>query len=1217
MDDTNKPITLEELLEQYPVLLEAVDFKDFQSITADLRRRYHVEIPLSLWEVIEEEKEDEAQEQEEGTDEKNKRLPKPEHKRLSEYKTPKKAQKGAFKLEEHDKYKEIKARKEREWLEKKKVLGIGKDSPEWKRYSTNLEFDSDHPVDKLFPFKKVHSELEEETRQEFFNLHPELREVHEESEMNRRFNNPLEDPLYLGAMLEAKESTRAWYDRQVAQGDRPTATQIEHQFSIEKAKAAASFQNSHPTKAEIYKEQIGTIARAVDTGEKTIEEVRTEEVAKEPPSETVKSVEEKPSEPPREYMQEMFADERIGDIEEELQTEWLQEFENIQVQLLAEKRQELDRTYRGQYYTDRDSGLRIPLAEYMLGEYEHGKTRHRGADIETDLIKDAKKRLQQQYGRTWHPEVRRVIVRNGIPEGQVIQRAKVDISKEDVEQRFKEKHPEDYERYVAIQRSYDEHSAASSSISEAEPESVILTPPPLVPPTESAAGNSADYDRKFTEMFGTPPSTAPVRFTRTAPPISPLSEGDTASEGGLGDGEDIGDDVSENDDDAESPTTRSGSANPAERARRTQQRARQMKQRAQQARQNVQRLRQFAQNSRKAQQIAKFFSGLTEAAEAAATSEIWGPIVLVVVIILLLLLLVFGQDMTNSLLPGLRGRETIDDRTLPKVQIVKEGPTVVEIPRIPDPLPDDPTHTREDWSNVIVEYTLRVSYEGIAEDVVIDEPIPEGAQVVEDGTTTPFKKLDENGDTLRSNANPRDVRIVEWSLKELQRPNRTISPTLTQGRDLLIYTRSPYFLPTPTGDSDTTYSSDDLRRLNELAGRVTKYQTALRNLSANIDQQYTDPFLSVIWSGAIEKNNGNPYYMRCGSQVVSFETGCPNGFSSGQLIVAHGIQVSKANTFLNFDFENVYGVDSAGNAEKVREVGQRVVDLSGEQPLGSIKDAAGQPFIFPTQTVAELTYAARNADSAAQQAVSILLMDPDIAAFETARAIALDISTSNNWTQTLQNMGRNDLQAYANRAKTIYQQYAGNIVGTFENQTITIRMKISRDLWIANKAVGTAIGAQRRETRTIGELPNSETCGGFYAELKNPIRKNFGDPACDFKSNKDKVLSLLELKLGATNRDVLKWFAVIVPCESGFNANAYAGHAEVGTPDEGGAWGLGQMGSCTTAPGTGCDGKNGRYDKGDVPWYTQIDNMLKYNDILAANRKKWQYWACARQYWGE
>lgn len=133
----------------------------------------------------------------------------------------------------------------------------------------------------------------------------------------------------------------------------------------------------------------------------------------------------------------------------------------------------------------------------------------------------------------------------------------------------------------------------------------------------------------------------------------------------------------------------------------------------------------------------------------------------------------------------------------------------------------------------------------------------------------------------------------------------------------------------------------------------------------------------------------------------------------------------------------------------------------------------------------------------------------------------------------------------------------------------------------ARVAAGSGSGA--------GSSPSNDSCGGKYDLASTPIGANFGDPDCDF--TKDNLYALLK-QLDSNNADL--WYFKIVPCESGYNPNAYNGAAV----DAAGAYGLYQMGK----------GKNGQYDHGDVGWATQTSNAITYNrDLIGGS---FAYWGC-------
>lgn len=172
------------------------------------------------------------------------------------------------------------------------------------------------------------------------------------------------------------------------------------------------------------------------------------------------------------------------------------------------------------------------------------------------------------------------------------------------------------------------------------------------------------------------------------------------------------------------------------------------------------------------------------------------------------------------------------------------------------------------------------------------------------------------------------------------------------------------------------------------------------------------------------------------------------------------------------------------------------------------------------------------------------------------------------------------------------------------NWSVTVVLRAtSNNVKIVNQATATVTGGASGEYVS----PSTSDCNNANYKSymnKTPLKKNFGDPMCDF--SKDELFKQLQTE-DPTNADI--WFNKIVPCESGYNPNAYAG-PQTGTPDARGAWGLYQMGS-SNPPGSPppAEGKNGPNDRGDVPWRMQTSNATTYGKKIGSLGR---YWACAR-----
>jgi hypothetical protein len=141
-----------------------------------------------------------------------------------------------------------------------------------------------------------------------------------------------------------------------------------------------------------------------------------------------------------------------------------------------------------------------------------------------------------------------------------------------------------------------------------------------------------------------------------------------------------------------------------------------------------------------------------------------------------------------------------------------------------------------------------------------------------------------------------------------------------------------------------------------------------------------------------------------------------------------------------------------------------------------------------------------------------------------------------------------------------------------------------------------------------GKQPSAgNDCGGYYTSVitQNPYGTNFGDPQCTLTSRKDKLYIQLQAK-DAAYADY--WFFSVIPCESGYNSNAYTAPVRK-SPDSNGTWGLLQMGSDPDGDGRGVFGL---YDRGDTAWESQISNAIRYNTLLVKNGYGWKYWSCAK-----
>ncbi len=571
----------------------------------------------------------------------------------------------------------------------------------------------------------------------------------------------------------------------------------------------------------------------------------------------------------------------------------------------------------------------------------------------------------------------------------------------------------------------------------------------------------------------------------------------------------------------------------------------------------------------------------------------------VVIFILLIIFLIIGDHESNTYNELIRTNEPTPTPVLAQnqnISLIKSAPESVN-------------------NGENITYTLSLSYSGNG-NVLVSDQIPPGTEFfTASGNVT--KETDSTGKVTR----------ITWSLNDnlTEQLDQTgpDSPSLpTQGIiDPLKYTQSPYFLATPQADNDIVYSSEEITKANKLGSLINQHQNYLLTKVKNNNPQYTDPFLSVIWTMAIEGSGANPYSWNCNDVSSDINAGCVGWYNSGDWQVG-GIQVAQVTDHLADDFREVYGNT---NPETVQRVGQKVIDN------GNITN----PSTFPAISVEELIAQAGKPGSSnvnrptsdqeakAQQLIAILLMDPAINAINIALEVAGDIASQDNWLATMQSWGvdyyRKNTQLFSNRMAALATKYTGSYASSSNQPTINKTFKltvkpINSDFYIENQAWAQEVGGTKPPIDTgSGAGANAETCDGYYI-LDNPFYPdgtgaNFGDPDCTLlidrnPSDKDKLYSLLK-ELDPLYAD--EWMANIIPCESSFNPNTYYRNGAAGlTPDAAGAWGLYQMGR----------GLNGEYDHGDVDWRKQTTNAINYNKYLEGIGRKWEYWACADYKWG-
>jgi hypothetical protein len=318
-------------------------------------------------------------------------------------------------------------------------------------------------------------------------------------------------------------------------------------------------------------------------------------------------------------------------------------------------------------------------------------------------------------------------------------------------------------------------------------------------------------------------------------------------------------------------------------------------------------------------------------------------------------------------------------------------------------------------------------------------PTPTGSTSPTSAPISPVRQLSLTPTTIPGTTSPwtTDIRayIEQMRLMILSRiaaifsrvglgPTVTVRQQVLAGSvDITKYSRPPFNLPTPNGAprSDFNYGEKQKQNLNREASYIAKH---LPYLKQKVGDTLADPFLAVIWTGAIENIGGNRFFYNCKDSVYQINSGCPGGFYSGGWQVGWGIQVSQSIAHVREDFEEVYGAGSANNASKVQEVGQKVINDSASYEKGRITN----PSTFPAITITNLISQARSGNTSAQQALAVLLMDEELGALVVLREIAGDIKSRNNWAAAMSSWSSyysSRMQEFSNRMKVLADGYTG------------------------------------------------------------------------------------------------------------------------------------------------------------------------------------------------
>lgn len=359
------------------------------------------------------------------------------------------------------------------------------------------------------------------------------------------------------------------------------------------------------------------------------------------------------------------------------------------------------------------------------------------------------------------------------------------------------------------------------------------------------------------------------------------------------------------------------------------------------------------------------------------------------------------------------------------------------------------------YKDSLITYTITTNYGGDADEVIVHYHIPDNALFIRaSGTFTTqtqtvnglqkttdlsWKYSENNGVASTSTSSPSADTARNTDTSTARNTGTDTSSTerntsTTTKIDITKYEGAPYYLPPPKGTPTITYDAQAINNANTLGAAIASIQPYLLT---KLSPEKADPFLSVMWTMAIEGSGADPYFWNCnetskGKQNIS--KGCVGWYNSGNWQVGYGIQVAQAGSHLADDFKAIYGTTEAS---KVQEVGNAVIKGGG----------ITNPSTMPSKTVEELVQEAGKpgttfqyrqttaAEAAAQQAIAILLMDPKIGAASIAQEVAGDIG--NNWAQSMRNWGQsyyiNGLDpnnpTFSNNIKQLAEQYTGTSNG--------------------------------------------------------------------------------------------------------------------------------------------------------------------------------------------
>ncbi len=344
---------------------------------------------------------------------------------------------------------------------------------------------------------------------------------------------------------------------------------------------------------------------------------------------------------------------------------------------------------------------------------------------------------------------------------------------------------------------------------------------------------------------------------------------------------------------------------------------------------------------------------------------------------------------------------------------------------------------------------------------------------------------------------------------------RIIQSVLAATVNVEKYWGPPYDLPPANGASDEDFTEAQMQNANMLGAAVAQIQPYLQK---RFPATHVDPFLSVMWTMAIEGSGADIYFWNCnegkdggskGKENIS--NGCVGWYNPGNWQVGYGVQVAQVAPHLADDFREIYGTT---DASKVQEVGNRVIQAGG----------ITNPTTMPAKSVEQLVTEAGNpgtifnkrptttAEAAAQQAIAILLMDPALSSVSIATEVANDINVTGSWNATMLGWRQDHYTAgldpnnpiFSNRIVKLAEKYTGVSSGLPTSNTSTgtvvnvaplsllVRPKKDvKDVFIINKATATASGGSAGYSGTGTAPPGQPLPSGDVIVIKEKLCKEY------------------------------------------------------------------------------------------------------------------------------